>query len=162
VGEVVPKCGTGSLMRITVWGEKCVRERAEKGYYVLAVLFVVDEFGEFIYRKMRCAYMTSCVAAEGEVLFGKMRHRQQRCGRGPVKMSYLYEAMRLVGMWHAKMRQSGPVVRSGVWRHYCFEVLVCETLQLKRVMIEGSDELYHKGRRCARRQGGEVAICVSR
>jgi hypothetical protein len=31
-------------------------------------------FGEFMYGKMRCAYMTSCVAAEGEVLFGKMRH----------------------------------------------------------------------------------------
>jgi hypothetical protein len=119
-------------------------------------------FGEFMYGKMRCAYMTSCVAAEGEVLFGKMRHRQQRYGRGPVKMSYLHEAMRLVGMWHAKMRQRGPVVLSGVWRRCCVQVLVCETLQLKRVMIEGSSELYHKGRRHAQRQGGEVTICVSR
>jgi hypothetical protein len=67
-----------------------------------------------MYGKMRCAYMTSCVAAEGEVLFDKMRHRQQRYGRGPVKMSYLHEAMRLVGIWHAKMQQRGPVVRSGV------------------------------------------------
>jgi hypothetical protein len=44
MGEVVPKCGIGSLMKIIVWGEKCVRKRTEKGYYVLAVLFVIDEF----------------------------------------------------------------------------------------------------------------------
>jgi hypothetical protein len=77
-------------------------------------------------------------------------------------MSYLHEAMRLVGMWYAKMRQRGPVVRSGVWRCCCVQVLVCETLQLKHVTIEGFGELYHTGQRCARRQGGEVAICVSR
>jgi hypothetical protein len=102
-------------------------------------------FGEFIYGKMRCAYMTSCAAAEDEVLFGKMRHRKQRYRRGPVKMSYLHEAMRLVGMWHAKMPQRGPVVQSGVWRRRCVQVLVYEALQLKRVTIEGSSELYHKG-----------------
>jgi hypothetical protein len=62
-------------------------------------------------------------------------------------MSYLHEAMHLVGMWHTKMRQRGPVVQSGVWRCCCAQVLVCETLQLKHVMIEGSGELYHKGRR---------------
>jgi hypothetical protein len=84
-------------------------------------------FNEFMYGKMRCAYMISCVAAEGEVLFGKMRHRQQRYGRGPVKMSYLYEAMRLVSMWHAKMRQHGPVVQSDMWRCHCVQVLVCGT-----------------------------------
>jgi hypothetical protein len=116
-------------------------------------------FGEFMYGKMHCAYMTSCVAAEGEVLFCKMRHRQQRYGHRPVKMSYLHEAMRLVGMWHAKMRQRGPVVRSGVWRRCCVKVLVCETLQLKRVTIE---ELPGSKDRHARRQGGEEAICVSR
>jgi hypothetical protein len=77
-------------------------------------------------------------------------------------MSYLHEAIRLVGMWHAKMRQHGPVVQSGVWRRRCVKVLVCETLQLKRVTIEGSSELYHKGRRRARRQGGDVVIYVSR
>jgi hypothetical protein len=49
-----------------------------------------------------------------------------------------------------------------VWGRCCVQVLVCEALQLKRVTIEGSGELYHKGRRRARRQGGEVAICVSR
>jgi hypothetical protein len=98
-----------------------------------------------MYEKMLCAYMTSCVAVECEVLFGKMRHRQQRYGHRPVKMSYIYEAMRLVDMWHAKMRQRGPVVRSGVWRRHCVQVLVCDTLQLKRVTIEGSSELYHKG-----------------
>jgi hypothetical protein len=119
-------------------------------------------FGEFMYEKMRCAYMTSCVVAGGEVLFGKMRHRQQRCGHGPVKMSYLHEAMRLVSMWHAKMRQRGPVVQSDIWRYRCVQVLVCETLQLKCVTIEGSGELYHKGRRRTRRQGGEEAIGVSR
>jgi hypothetical protein len=32
-------------------GEKCLRERAEKGYYVLAVLFVVDEFQRVHVRK---------------------------------------------------------------------------------------------------------------
>jgi hypothetical protein len=71
---------------------------------------------------MRCAYMTSCVTAEGEVLLGKMRHQQQRFGHGSVKMSYLHEAMRLVGMWHAKMRQRGSVVRNGLWRHCCVQV----------------------------------------
>jgi hypothetical protein len=119
-------------------------------------------FGEFMYGKMCCVYMTSCVAAEGEVLFGKMRHQKQRCGHGPVKMSYLHEAMRLVGMWHAKMRQRRPIVQSDIWRCRCVQVLVCETLQLKHVTVEGSGELYHKGRRRARRQGGKVAICVSR
>jgi hypothetical protein len=84
-------------------------------------------FGEFMYGNMRCAYMTSCVAAEGEVLFGKMRHRQQRYGHEPVKMSYLHEAMRLVSMWHAKMRQRGPVVQSDMWRRRCVQVLVCGT-----------------------------------
>jgi hypothetical protein len=73
-------------------------------------------FGEFMYGKMCCTYVTSCAAVEGEVLFGKMRHRQQRYGLGPVKMSYLHEAMRLVGMWHTKMRQRGPVVQSDMWR----------------------------------------------
>jgi hypothetical protein len=53
MGEVVPKCGTGGLMKIIVWGEKCVcvRERVEKGYNVLAVLFVVDEFRRVHVRK---------------------------------------------------------------------------------------------------------------
>jgi hypothetical protein len=143
-------------------GEKCVRERAEKGYYVLAFCSWLMSFGEFMYGKMHCTYMRSCVAAEGEVLFGKMHHRQQRYGHGPVKMSYLHEAMRLVGMWHAKMRQHGPVVQSDIWRCRCVQVLVCETLQLKRVTIEGSGELYHKERRRTQRQGGEEAICVSR
>jgi hypothetical protein len=68
MGEVVPRCGTGSLMKIIVWGEKCVWERAEKGYFVLAFCSWLMSFGEFMYGKMRCAYMTSCVAAEGEVL----------------------------------------------------------------------------------------------
>jgi hypothetical protein len=143
-------------------GEKCVRERAEKGYYVLAFCSWLMSFSEFMYGKMRCTYMTSCAATGGEVLFGKMRHRQQRCGRGTVKMSYLHEAMRLVGMWHAKMRQRGPVVQSDMWKCCCVQVLVYEALQLKRVTIEGSGELYHKGRRRARRQGGKVVICVSR
>jgi hypothetical protein len=106
-------------------------------------------FGEFMYGKMCCAYMISCVAG-GEAMFGKMRHRQQRYGRRPVKMSYLHEAMRLVCMWHAKMRQRGPVVQSGVWGRCCVQVLVCEALQLKCVTIKGSGELYHKGRRYAR------------
>jgi hypothetical protein len=44
MGEVVSKCGTGSLMKIIIREEKYVRKRTEKGYYVLAVLFVVDEF----------------------------------------------------------------------------------------------------------------------
>jgi hypothetical protein len=98
-----------------------------KGYYVLAFCSWLMSFGEFMYGNMRCAYMTSCVAAEGEVLFGKMRHRQQRYGHGPVKMSYLHEAMRLVSMWHAKMRQRGPVVQSDMWRRRCVQVLVCGT-----------------------------------
>jgi hypothetical protein len=106
--------------------------------------------------------MTSCVTVEGEVLFGKVHIRQQRYGHRPVKMSYLHEVMRLVGMWHAKMRQRGPVVQYGVWRSRCIQVLVYETLQLKRVTIEGSSELFHKGRRRARREGGKAAICVSR
>jgi hypothetical protein len=163
MGEVVPRCDTGSLMKIIVWGVKCVcRSERKKDTMSLRFCSWWMSFGEFMYGKMRCTYMTSCVAAEGEVLFGKMRHRQQRYGRGSVKMSYLHEAMRLVGMWHAKMRQRGPVVQSGVWRCRCVQVLVCEALQLKRVTIEGSSELYHKGRRRVRRQGGEVAICVSR
>jgi hypothetical protein len=33
-------------------------------------------FSEVMYRKMCCAYMTSCVAAGGEVLFDKMRQQQ--------------------------------------------------------------------------------------
>jgi hypothetical protein len=70
--------------------------------------------------------------------------------------------MRLVGMWHAKMRQREPVVQSVMWRCCCVQVLVYETLQLKRVTIEGSSELYHKGRRRGRRQGGKAAIWVSR
>jgi hypothetical protein len=115
-----------------------------------------------MYGKMRCAYMTSCVAAEGEVLFGKMRHWQQRYGRGPVKISFLHEAMPLVGMCHAKMRQRVPIVRSDMWRCRCVQVLVCETLQLKRVTIDRSSELYHKGRTRAWREDGDVAICVSR
>jgi hypothetical protein len=89
--------------------EKCVRKRTEKDTMSLRFCSWLMSFGEFMYEKMCCAYMTSCVA-EGEVLFGKMRHRQQIYGRGPVKMSYLHEAMHLVGMWHAKMRQRGPVV----------------------------------------------------
>jgi hypothetical protein len=44
MGEVVLRCSTRSVMKIIVWGEKCVRERAEKGYRVLAVLFMIDEF----------------------------------------------------------------------------------------------------------------------
>jgi hypothetical protein len=162
MGEVVPKCGTGSLMKIIVWGEKCVCE-SERKKDTMSLRFCswLMSFGEFMYEKMCCAYMTSCVAG-GEALFGKMCHRQQRYGHGPVKISYLHEAMRLVGMWHAKMRQRGPVVQSGVWMRRCVQVLVWGTLQLKRVMIEGSGELYHKGRRRARRQGGDVAICVSR
>jgi hypothetical protein len=51
MGEVVLMCGTMSVMKIIVWGEKCVRERAEKGYHVLAVLFVVDEFRRVHVRK---------------------------------------------------------------------------------------------------------------
>jgi hypothetical protein len=51
MGEVMPRCGTGSLMKIIVWGEKCVRKRTKKGYYVLAVLFVVDEFRQVHVRK---------------------------------------------------------------------------------------------------------------
>jgi hypothetical protein len=51
--------------------KKCVRERAEEGYYVLAFCSWLMSFGEFMYGKMRCAYMTSCDAAGGEVLFGK-------------------------------------------------------------------------------------------
>jgi hypothetical protein len=55
-------------------------------------------FDEFMYRKMPCAYMTSCATAECEVLSGKMCHGRQRCGHRPVKMSFLHEAMHLVGM----------------------------------------------------------------
>jgi hypothetical protein len=51
MGEVVPRCGTGSLMKIIVWGEKCVRKQMEKGYYVLVVLFVVDGFRRVHVRK---------------------------------------------------------------------------------------------------------------
>jgi hypothetical protein len=80
----------------------------------------------------------------------------------PVKMSYLHEAMRLVGMWHTKMRQHRPVVLSDIWRCRCVQVLISEALQLKSVTIKGSSELYHKGRRRVRRQGGKVAINVSR
>jgi hypothetical protein len=54
-------------------GEKFVRERAEKGYYVLAFCSWLMSFSEFMYGKMCSAYMTSCAAAGGEVLFGKMR-----------------------------------------------------------------------------------------
>jgi hypothetical protein len=77
-------------------------------------------------------------------------------------MSYLHEAMCLVGMWHTKMRQHGPVVLSDIWRCRCVQVLIYEALQLKRVAIKGSGELYHKGWRRVRRQGGKVAINVSR
>jgi hypothetical protein len=77
MGEVVPKCGTGSLMKIIVWGEKCVcGSERKKDTISLRFCSWWMSFGEFMYGKMRCAYMTSCVAAEGEVLFGKMRHRQ--------------------------------------------------------------------------------------
>jgi hypothetical protein len=40
---------------------------------------------------------------------------QREDGCAPVKMSYLHEAMRLVGMWHAKMRQRGLVIRTICW-----------------------------------------------
>jgi hypothetical protein len=40
---------------------------------------------------------------------------QREDGCAPVKMSYLHEAMRLVGMWHAKMRQRGLVIRMICW-----------------------------------------------
>ena len=35
---------------------------------------------------------------------------QREDGHGLVKMSFLHEAMRLVFMWHAKMRRRGLVV----------------------------------------------------
>jgi hypothetical protein len=70
------------------------------------------------------------------VLFSKMRRRQQRNGRGPVKMSYLHEAMCLIVIWHAKMRQRGLVVQSDMWRWCCVKVLVYERLRLKRVTID--------------------------
>jgi hypothetical protein len=122
-------------------------------------------FSEFMYGKMRCAYMTSCVAAEGEVLFVKMRHRQQRYGCRPVNMSFLHEAMCLIGVWNAKMRQRGPVVRSDMWRCCCVQVLVCEALQLKHVtIIKGSGVVSQRAKTCAktRWRGDHLHVSVRR
>jgi hypothetical protein len=122
MGEVVPRCGIRSVIRIIVWERSVCGSEQKKDTMSLRFRSWLISFGEFMYGKMRCTYMKSCVAAEGEVLFGKMRHRQQRYGRAPVKMCYLHEATRLVGMWHAKMRQCGPVVRSDMWRCCCVQV----------------------------------------
>jgi hypothetical protein len=120
MGEMVPKCGIGSLMKIIIRERSVCGSERKKDTMPLRFCSWWMSFSEFMYEKMCCAYMKSCVAAEDEVLFGKMRHRQQIYERGPVKMSYLHEAMRLVGMWHAKMRQRGPVVQSDMWRsHLC-------------------------------------------
>jgi hypothetical protein len=121
-------------------------------------------FGEFMYGKMHCAYMTSCVVAGGEVLFSKMRHRQQRYGHGPVKTSYLQEAMRLVGMWHAKMRQHGPVVQSDIWRCWYVHVLVCKAFQVKCVRSRGTMSCLTRAKMCAktRRQDSHLRVSAKR
>ena len=81
---VVPfviKVPTSSYTEVVllVYGEMCCRWTSE----IVARSCVrswakVTSSGEFMYGKMCCAYMKSCVAVGREVLFGKMRHRQQR------------------------------------------------------------------------------------
>jgi hypothetical protein len=75
MGEVVSRCGIGSVIRIIVWERSVCESEQKKDTMSLRFCSWLISFGEFMYGKMHCAYMTSCVAAEGEVLFGKMRHR---------------------------------------------------------------------------------------
>jgi hypothetical protein len=74
MGEVVSRCGIGSVIRIIVWERSVCESEQKKDTMSLRFCSWLISFGEFMYGKMHCAYMTSCVAAEGEVLFGKMRH----------------------------------------------------------------------------------------
>jgi hypothetical protein len=83
MGEVVPRCGTRSLMKIIVWERSVCGSERKKDTMSLRFCSWLMSFGEFMYGKMRCTYMISCVAAKGKVLFGKMRHRQQIYRRGP-------------------------------------------------------------------------------
>jgi hypothetical protein len=76
MGEVVLRCGTGSLMKIIVWERSVCGSERKNDTMSLRFCSWLMRFGEFMYGKVHWTYMTSCVAAEGEVLFGKMRHRQ--------------------------------------------------------------------------------------
>jgi hypothetical protein len=65
--------------------------------------------------------------------------------------------MRLVGMWHAKMRQRGPVVQSDIWRCWCVHVLVCKAVRT----IEGYSELSHKGEdMCEDKMARQPSACL--